>query len=100
MRTAIENLPLIFYVIDSEGIFRLSIGAGLKGLGLEQNQVCGSSAFEIYRDFPVITSALREALAGNTATFESRGWVERLTPIYACPIVRLTEALVDSLESL
>jgi PAS domain S-box-containing protein len=72
MRTAIENLPLIFYMIDGEGIFRLSIGAGLKGLGLEQNQVCGLSAFEIYRDFPGITNAIRETLAGNTATFESR----------------------------
>jgi PAS domain S-box-containing protein len=72
MRTAIENLPLIFYMIDSEGIFRLSIGAGLKGLGLEQNQVCGQSAFEIYGDFPEITNAIRKALAGSTATFESR----------------------------
>jgi two-component system, cell cycle sensor histidine kinase and response regulator CckA len=72
MRTAIENLPLIFYMIDSEGIFRLSVGAGLKGLGLEQNQVCGLSAFEIYRDFPEITDAIRKALAGNAATFESR----------------------------
>ena len=72
MRTAIENLPLIFYMIDGEGIFRLSVGAGLKGLGLEQNQVSGLSAFEIYKDFPEITNALRKALAGHTATFESR----------------------------
>ena len=72
MRTAIENLPLIFYMIDDEGIFRLSVGAGLKGLGLEQNQVRGLSAFEVYKDFPEIMNALRKALAGQTATFESR----------------------------
>ncbi|HEY5283100.1 MAG TPA: ATP-binding protein, partial [Polyangia bacterium] len=72
MKTAIENLPLVFYMIDGAGIFRLSVGAGLKGLGLEQNQVCGLSAFEIYKDFPEITNALRRALAGNTVSFESR----------------------------
>lgn len=70
-RTALENFPLIFYMIDRSGIFRLSIGAGLKGLGLEQNQVVGISAFEIYKDYPEITSALTKALSGKRATFES-----------------------------
>jgi two-component system, cell cycle sensor histidine kinase and response regulator CckA len=71
LRTALENLPIIFYMIDRGGIFRLSIGAGLKGLGLEQNQVVGLSAFEIYKDFPEIKSSIRKALAGKRTTFET-----------------------------
>jgi PAS domain S-box-containing protein len=71
IETAVDNLPLIFYMIDHEGIFRLSVGAGLKGLGLKQNQVCGLSALEIYKDFPIITQSIRKALAGETVTFES-----------------------------
>jgi len=71
MRTAMENLPLIFYMIDNDGIFKLSIGAGLKGLGLEQNQMVGFSAFEAYKEFPEISDALHKALSGETASFES-----------------------------
>lgn len=71
MRTAIENLPVIFYLIDRAGFFRLSVGAGLRRLGLEQNQMVGLSAFELYKDFPEITSALNQALAGETSSFET-----------------------------
>lgn len=71
IRTAEENLPIIFYLIDFEGNFQLSIGAGLKSLGLEPNQVVGQSVFEVYRDYPEITDAVRKALKNEPATFES-----------------------------
>ena len=71
MSTAIENLPIIFYMIDRNGMFRLSIGAGLKGLGLEQNQVVGQSAFDIYKEFPEITDSIHRSLGGEKVHFES-----------------------------
>ena len=71
MRTAVENLPLIFYVIAPDGKFKLSIGAGLKGLGLKPNQVVGQSAFDVYKDFPIITESIRRSLAGESVEFES-----------------------------
>lgn len=70
-KTAIENLPLIFYLIDREGRFKLSIGAGLKGLGLEPNQVVGQSVFDIYKEFPDIIHAIRQGLDGESVSFES-----------------------------
>jgi PAS domain S-box-containing protein len=70
-RTAIENLPLIFYLIDRDGRFKLSIGAGLKALGLQPNQVVGLSVFDVYKDFPDIIQAIERALAGESANFES-----------------------------
>ena len=71
MRTAMENLPIIFYMIDRNGEFKLSIGAGLKGLGLKQNQVVGLSVYEVYRDYPIITSSINKALEGEQVTFET-----------------------------
>lgn len=85
IRTAIENLPVIFYLIDQEGLFKLSIGAGLKGLGLAPNQVVGQSAFEIYKDFPKITDSITKSLAGDQAYFEvtvtASSYDNFLTPI-------------------
>ncbi len=71
LHTAIDNLPLILYYIDDEGKFRLSIGAGLKSLALNQNEVAGQSVFEIYADFPEIIIRIKEALKGKSARFES-----------------------------
>jgi PAS domain S-box-containing protein len=71
MRTAIENLPIIFYMLDNDGLFKLSIGAGLQSLGLQPNQVVGLSAFELYKDHPQIIESLHKALSGEMATFES-----------------------------
>jgi PAS domain S-box-containing protein len=89
MRTALENLPIIFYMIDSDGKFTLSIGAGLKGLGLKSNQVVGQSAFEIYKDYPEITNALHKSLGGEIATFESQvagsSYINVCVPFGAAP---------------
>ncbi|MEN9445136.1 MAG: hypothetical protein RIS47_2027, partial [Bacteroidota bacterium] len=70
-RIAVENLPIIFYMTDNQGVVKLSIGAGLQSLGLEPNQVVGISAFELYKNSPEITDAIRKALNGETATFEA-----------------------------
>jgi PAS domain S-box-containing protein len=71
MRTAIENLPIIFYMLDNDGLFKLSIGAGLQSLGLQPNQVVGISAFELYKDHPQIIESVKKALSGEMTTFES-----------------------------
>ncbi len=71
IRTVIENHPIIFYIIDQNGIFNLSVGAGLKSLGLMPNQVVGMSVYEVYKDYPAIMDAVRKALMGEIITFES-----------------------------
>ena len=70
--TAVENLPIIFYLIDKDGIFNLSIGAGLKGLGLVPNQVVGQSVFDLYKDFPETIKAIKKALLGEPTIFETK----------------------------
>jgi len=71
LQTAIKNIPLIFYMTDPDGTFRLSIGDGLKGLGLKPNQVVGQSVFDVYRDFPEITTSIKKVLTGESVYFET-----------------------------
>jgi two-component system, cell cycle sensor histidine kinase and response regulator CckA len=71
VKTAVENLPIIFYMINNEGIFELSIGAGLQGLGLQTNQVVGQSVYDVYKDHPEITESIDRSLAGLSGTFET-----------------------------
>jgi two-component system cell cycle sensor histidine kinase/response regulator CckA len=71
LRTSVENLPLIFYIVDPRGTFTLSIGAGLKGLGLKPNQMVGQSVFDVYKEFPEITDSVQRALRGESVEFES-----------------------------
>jgi PAS domain S-box-containing protein len=85
MRTAVENLPLIFYVIDRDGKFKLSIGAGLKGLDLNPNQVVDQSVYDVYKEYPEIIVSVEKSLAGESVTFESNvagnTFVNYLTPL-------------------
>jgi PAS domain S-box-containing protein len=66
----LANMPMIFYVLDQKGIFKLSDGKGLEKLGLKPGQVVGMSAFELYKDFPDIVEALKLALDGQTVAHE------------------------------
>ncbi len=72
IKTTVDNLPIILYVIDKDGIFRLSIGAGLKSLGLKPNQVVGFSVFDVYKDHPAIVQAVKKALSNELTNFESK----------------------------
>lgn len=60
------NLPVIIYRIDDTGGFLQSIGAGLKALGLNDNEVVGHSAFEL---FPTAKEQVELALAGRIGEF-------------------------------
>lgn len=72
--TVIENVPIIHFAFDKEGIFTLSEGSGLKGLGRKSGQSVGKSIFDIYKDAPEFTAAARRALAGETFTRVVRVW--------------------------
>lgn len=64
LRTVINHMPMVLFVVDNNGMFRLSEGKGLEVLGLKPGQVVGQSAFEHYRDHPKIVDDLRRALQG------------------------------------
>ncbi|MGD8592745.1 MAG: PAS domain S-box protein [Gammaproteobacteria bacterium] len=61
----INNAPLVLFVIDPNGIFKLSLGKGLENLGLEPGQMIGQSAFEVYAENQQILKDIKSSLAGE-----------------------------------
>ncbi len=73
----VQNVSAIIYVLDTNGIFQLSEGLGLKVLGLKPGQVVGLSIFEMYKDFPELINRIRQALNGEIV--ESEGLFREIT---------------------
>ncbi len=65
-RAIVTQSQPIIYVIDQAGIFLISEGKGLAALGLKPGQVVGTSAIEMYKDFPKIIDSIERALNGET----------------------------------
>ena len=65
-RGIVENSKGIIFVINAEGHFIISEGKALSGLGLKPGQVVGLDAFEVYKEYPEVTSALQRVLKGET----------------------------------
>lgn len=63
-----SNLPVIIYRINKHGMFTLSIGAGLKKIGLMDNEVVGMNMIEM---FPDLTAYINNALNGQIVQFET-----------------------------
>ncbi len=75
LRTIVTNTQAIIFMLDEDGIFTLSEGEGLSGLGLKAGQVVGQSALEIYKEYPEVVADIRAALRGELrrATREVQG---------------------------
>ncbi len=65
LRTVVSNAPVVLFAVDTDGVFTLSEGKGLKVLGLAPGEVVGRSVFELYQDAPAIHEHIRRALAGE-----------------------------------
>ena len=73
VRLLLEELPAIVWSTDSDLRFTSSFGAGLSVLGLQHDQVVGTTLFEFFqtddRSFPAIAAHCR-ALQGESISFE------------------------------
>ncbi|MEO6596156.1 MAG: response regulator [Planctomycetota bacterium] len=65
LRRVVESAPLVLWAVDRNGIFTLSTGAALAGIGLLPGQVVGQSVFTLYADRPDIQAHVRRALRGE-----------------------------------
>jgi len=68
LRQVVENMPIVLFALDRDGIFTLSEGKGLEPLGIRPGEVVGRSALEMYREIPEALAALTRALAGEEFT--------------------------------
>ncbi|MEL6149455.1 MAG: PAS domain-containing sensor histidine kinase [Chloroflexota bacterium] len=67
LQTITDNLPIIIYSTDSNGVFTYSAGKGLRGLGLKDGEAVGRSAYDLYGDYPVLIAKMERTLAGKEA---------------------------------
>ncbi|MCA8989872.1 MAG: PAS domain S-box protein, partial [Planctomycetaceae bacterium] len=65
LKSVLKHSSLILWAIDAQGIFVLSKGAGLRDIGLHDDEVLGLNAFEMYQGYPDICQNLRSALQGE-----------------------------------
>jgi PAS domain S-box-containing protein len=70
LQTVVNGAPVVLYSFDRNGVFTLSEGKGLIGLGIKPGEIVGRTIFEIYGDQPEAIAALRRAMAGETFTLE------------------------------
>ena len=69
LRTVVENLPVVTFAVDGDGVFTLSEGKGLEALGRVPSQLVGKSIFDVYHDVPAIAGNIRAALSGEKRSF-------------------------------
>ncbi|MHC3380588.1 PAS domain-containing sensor histidine kinase [Haloarcula sp. H-GB5] len=65
LQTLIENLPVVVFTLDPDGVFTYSAGKGLDELGIEPGEFEGASVFEVYSQYPDIITAVERALDGE-----------------------------------
>jgi two-component system cell cycle sensor histidine kinase/response regulator CckA len=65
LRTIVTKAPVVFFALDTEGVFTLSEGSALQKMALQPGEAVGRSVFEMYRDHPVILQNVRRALRGE-----------------------------------
>ncbi|MCJ7724775.1 MAG: ATP-binding protein, partial [Acidimicrobiia bacterium] len=86
MRAVLSAAPIVLFAVDRRGVFTVSEGAGLAGLGLSPGEVVGRSAFELYRDSPKVGEAIRKALDGESVMGDvvlgDLVYQTRFSPIY------------------
>ena len=71
----VRNIPVIFFVIDTDGSFQLAEGSGLELAGMDPRELVGQSIYDRYAEHPDILENCRRALSGESvcATSEMEG---------------------------
>ncbi|MBN1206703.1 MAG: PAS domain S-box protein [Myxococcaceae bacterium] len=66
----LTSLPIVFFSLDTRGVFRLAQGQGLERAGFEPGQLEGRSVVELAEGHPTAISTLERALRGEAFTTE------------------------------
>ncbi|MFC1734001.1 PAS domain S-box protein, partial [candidate division KSB1 bacterium] len=63
--TVMNNVPVVFWTVNEDGIIVLSEGKGLEAMGVKPGELVGSQIFELFKDYPEIIRHVRESLSGT-----------------------------------
>ena len=77
LNTLLDNVPVVLFKLDPEGVFQRSTGRGLQSLGLEPGELVGASIHDAFGDYGSITDSVERALGGEEirSTIEIEGTV-------------------------
>lgn len=91
-----ENMPGVVWSVDAELRFTSFFGAGLPLLGLETDEVVGTTLFEFFRtddeDFPPIACHHR-ALQGESVAYEQT-WLGRTYQVRVEPLIEKEAGII------
>ncbi len=65
METVTNNVPIVLFGVDPDGVFTLARGQGLEALDLEGEELVGHTVDEVYADTPAVGENIERALAGE-----------------------------------
>lgn len=82
LEAVISSAPMIFYVVDLDGIFQIFTGKQLQIAEINPNDFLGKSVFEIYQKRPELLNAIRAAYAGSSTTFQLTSLLSKVTYQY------------------
>lgn len=70
LRAVVDNLPVVLFMLDKDGVFTLSQGLGLKAMGREPDENVGRSIYEVSADQPQLIEGFKAALRGRTKVLQ------------------------------
>lgn len=65
VRSILDNIDMMAWAVDKDGIIMLSEGEHLRTIGLDPDQLVGQNLFELYKDNQDICGKIRRGLAGE-----------------------------------
>lgn len=68
LNTILENVPMVLWSIDCEGIYTYVEGKGMDNLGFQESLI-GQSHFEIFKEYPDLTENVKRALRGESFNY-------------------------------
>ncbi|MEO1478441.1 MAG: PAS domain-containing protein, partial [Bacteroidota bacterium] len=71
LRTVLDNIPMVLFATDADGIVTLSDGSGLARLGIGPGEIEGQNVFDLYAESETVTSGLRRVLEGIPTQYTS-----------------------------
>ncbi|WP_254768050.1 PAS domain S-box protein [Salinilacihabitans rarus] len=86
LQAVVENVPVVLFVLDTDGRFTLSEGRGLEKIGLGAGDVVGESLFDVFEDSGIQEDAAR-ALDGDPV-YSHREVGDRIFETWYRPVTR------------
>lgn len=85
LRLVVDNVDIILWSVDAQGVLTLTEGQGLAKVGIAPGQSVGQSIFELYRGLPEVIENVRASLAGQErsyrASLRGRVFESRCSPL-------------------